>query len=471
MTVCVMRKDNLQAVFNILSQIILNGTNFILIMIFTRFLSTSDYGTVSIFQAYSLFFAIVVGLNVQGSIGTAFVHIEENERDNYLASIMFLAICFFAFVLIISKILIQDFSAFSELSPKLILLMLCYSFGSFTFSFANIKYVYLRKAQYSCLIALIIALSMIVLSYAGVKNQSVLGIEPAVLRILSISVPYIICAIFILVNIFINGNAFVNIKSYWKFCIPICLPLVFHGISQILLSQTDKIMIQKLLIKGSMVGIYSFIVTFVNILHSIYMALNNTWVPIYYGYTKRNDIEMIMIRSKRYRDLFLYLCIGFIFVAPEFVKVFADKNYWGGICLIPIIVLSVFFTFLYSFAVNFELYQRQTKLIAVGTSAAALANIILNALLIPSYELYGAAIATLISYILLFLFHQLCARKIQDELQYPYTVDFFIKPIIVIVVSCAIFYLIKDLIILRWSCGIIVGIVLLWKFKNNGAVF
>ena len=154
-----MKKENFQAVFNILSQLIINGTNFVLIMIFTRFLSTADYGTVSIFQAYALFFAVIVGLNIQGSIGTAFVHLNEDDRDNYLSSIMFLAICFFIIVLIVSSIFINLFSAFSELSPFLIILMLCYSFGLFTFNFANIKYVYLKKAQYSCLMAFIISVS------------------------------------------------------------------------------------------------------------------------------------------------------------------------------------------------------------------------------------------------------------------------------------------------------------------------
>lgn len=168
-----MRKDNLQAVFNILSQLILNGTNFVLIMIFTRFLSTSDYGIVSIFQAYALFFAIIVGLNVQGSIGTAFVHIGEKERNDYLSSIMLLAVIFFGIIIVISIIFIQPFAKFSELSPTLIILMLCYSFGSFSFNFANIKYVYLRKSQFSCLMAFIISFSMIILSWIGVNNQDI----------------------------------------------------------------------------------------------------------------------------------------------------------------------------------------------------------------------------------------------------------------------------------------------------------
>ena len=466
-----MKRDNFQAIFNILSQLILNGTNFVLIMIFTRFLSTSDYGKVSIFQAYALFFAIIVGLNIQGSIGTAFVHIDEKERNNYLSSIMLLAVCFFILVLIISIIFIDPFSAFSELSPSLIVLMLCYSFGSFAFNFANIKYVYLRKSQYSCLMALIISISMIGLSYFGVKNQSTIGLEPYVVRILSISVPYIICAIYVLFTIFGKGNAFRNLKKYWMFCLPICIPLVFHGVSQIVLGQTDKIMIQKQLIDDGLVGIYSFIVTFVHILNSIYTALNNTWVPIYYSYTKDGNYEMIKVRSNRYCKLFLCLCLGFMFVSPEFVRLFADKNYWGGINLIPLIVLSIFFTFLYSFGVNFELYLRKTKWIAIGTTAAAVVNIVLNALLIPKYELCGAAIATLISYVLLFVFHQLCARKMQDELQYPYGILFFIKPIGIILMAVILFYIVQNLLIIRWGIAAIVGVYLVWNIVKNKSIF
>ena len=255
------------------------------------------------------------------------------------------------------------------------------------------------------------------------------------------------------------------------FCLPICIPLVFHGVSQIVLGQTDKIMIQKQLIDDGLVGIYSFIVTFVHILNSIYTALNNTWVPIYYSYTKDGNYEMIKVRSNRYCKLFLCLCLGFMFVSPEFVRLFADKNYWGGINLIPLIVLSIFFTFLYSFGVNFELYLRKTKWIAIGTTAAAVVNIVLNALLIPKYELCGAAIATLISYVLLFVFHQLCARKMQDELQYPYGILFFIKPIGIILMAVILFYIVQNLLIIRWGIAAIVGVYLVWNIVKNKSIF
>ena len=161
----------------------------------------------------------------------------------------------------------------------------------------------------------------------------------------------------------------------------------------------------------------------------------------------------------------------FLFLSPEFVRLFADKNYWGGINLIPLIVLSIFFTFLYSFGVNFELYLRKTKWIAIGTTAAAVVNIVLNALLIPKYELCGAAIATLISYVLLFVFHQLCARKMQDELQYPYGILFFIKPIGIILMAVILFYIVQNLLIIRWGIAAIVGVYLVWNIVKNKSIF
>ena len=464
-------KDNSQAIFNVASQVILNGTNFVLIMIFTRFLSTVEYGTVSIFQAYSLFLTVIVGLNVQGSIGTAFVHFDIRERDNYLSSIMLMAIGFFMLITLVSLVFIKPFSEFSELSPALILLMLFYSFGSFAFNFANIKYVYLRKSQYSCLMALIVSISMIILSWLGVKKQGQLGLPPYILRILSISIPYIICAFYVLVTIFISGSPFKNIRKYLRFCLPICIPLVFHGISQIILGQTDKVMLQKILTDNSVVGIYSFIVTFVHILNSIYNALNNTWVPIYYDFTKRDEVTAILRRANRYSNLFLSLCIGFMMVAPEFVRIFADSNYWGGINLIPWIVLAVFFTFQYSFAVNFELYHRKSKWIAIGTTAAAISNIIFNAILIPHFAMIGAAVATLLSYILLFVFHQLCASKLKADTEYPFKNSFFAKRVIVILAFTILFNFVQNIWYIRWIIAIIVGSYLLITIIRNKTIF
>ena len=63
-------------------------------------------------------------------------------------------------------------------------------------------------------------------------------------------------------------------------------------------------MLQKLTDDLSIVGIYSFIVTYVHILNSIYAALNNTWVSLYYKYLKSDKYDTLKIRSKRYMNFF-----------------------------------------------------------------------------------------------------------------------------------------------------------------------
>ena len=109
-------KDNSQTIFNILSQIVTNGTNFVLIMIFTRFLSTENYGIVSLYQAYVLFFSVIIGINTQGTIGTGFNHFEEKEHSNYLASIFTLSLMSFIIICLLILVFIKFFSSFSTLS-------------------------------------------------------------------------------------------------------------------------------------------------------------------------------------------------------------------------------------------------------------------------------------------------------------------------------------------------------------------
>lgn len=464
-----MNKDSKQTIFNMLSQIVLNGTNFVLIMLFTRFLPTDEYGIVSIYQAYVLFFAVLVGLNSQGSIGTAFVHIKKKEHNDYLASILLLSTINFVVILIFSMLIMPFFSRFSQLEPILIILMLFHSFGNFCFQFANIKYVYCRKAQYSCLMAVLVSVAMVVCSWIGIFMMPS-DIPGYVGRICGISIPYIICGGFVLFVIYIKGNPFKKLVKYWKFCIPICIPLVFHGFSQVILAQTDKIMLQKILADNSVVGIYSFIVTFVHVLNSIYTALNNTWVPIYYEYMKNGQIDLIICRSERYHRLFLTLMIGFMMVSPEFVKLFADSDYWGGIPLIPIIVVSIYMVFLYSFAVNFELYHRKSKWIAIGTTAAAGFNIVFNALLIPQLEMYGAALATLSAYFLLFIFHEMRAKRIGDG-KYPYKTRFFLWKIIIILACSVFFYIFIDISCVRWFVAFVDGLYLLYGIYKNKSIF
>jgi O-antigen/teichoic acid export membrane protein len=161
--------------------------------------------------------------------------------------------------------------------------------------------------------------------------------------------------------------------------------------------------------------------------------------------------------------------MGFILLAPEVYRVMAPQEYWSGISLIPLIALAYYFNFLYSFPANHEFYNQKTKLISIGTICAAIINIVLNFLFIPLYAGTGAAIATLISFVFLFIFHEIIARFIIRNYDYKFTMYF--KGLIPVVMTSVLFYVVQDFWYIRWGTGAVLGIYLLQRIIKNREIF
>ncbi len=82
-------------------------------------------------------------------------------------------------------------------------------------------------------------------------------------------------------------------------------------------------------------------------------------------------------------------------------KFIIGKDFWDGLVIVPVVLLGYLF---YGMYINFTagLYiEEKTKYFPYVTGAGAAANIIVNLLLIPVYGLIGAAIATLVSYLVM----------------------------------------------------------------------
>lgn len=447
--------DNIQSLANIISQGTLSGINFLLIIIFTHYLSVNDYGIVSIYLSYTLFLNVIIGLNTQGSIGVAKVYFDESKYYGYLASILLLSYISFIFFVLFVFVFNEYIADFTELSNSLLYLLVLHSFGMFCYSFITTKYIFERKAQYSCILTLLISFSMLILSYIGIKYDFFIE-EQYIIRILSLAIPYIVCIFIVFFKIIYNNNPLNNFKENIIFCLPICIPLIFHGFSHIVLSQTDKIMLQKILENNGVVGIYSFTSTFTHVLNTISVALNNTWVPIFYNFLKEKNLSMLTRRTKLYANFYTMMVLGFLMLVPEIIFLLAQEDYYEGILMIPIMVLPIFLSFIYLFAVNFELYHKETKLVATGTFLAALINILLNHILIPYYGMYGAAYATFIAYIFLVIFHMYFAKKINSTL-FPYNFKFFYKYFILVLGGCLLYYLFLDFWLIRWVIAACIG--------------
>ena len=458
---------NTVAFFNILGPVILNGINFFTIPIFTRVLGTANYGLYTIYITWVNTFTIIVSLQVAGTVGTANVRIEDEERKQYYSSILSLVWFTFLAVLVIVLLFLTDIKKYLGLSEEMIILMLVHALGMGFVNFAVTRYTYEKKAYMTFGISVSVAFLGVVLSlillYSDFFSENLYyG------RAYGAAAPYIVIGFFFYLIYAIQGKEFFT-KKYWKFALPLCLPLIFHGLSQLVLGQANRIMLQNMT-NDSIVGIYSFTYSFVQVMNIIYNAFNNTWVPFYYEDLKECRLECIKKRTYNYIYVFTALSIGFMLLAPEVIKVFAGRDFWSGISMVPVLVFGNYMIFLYSFPVNFEFYHKKSVHVAIGTGVAAVLNCVMNLLLIPWFGMHGAALATFLSYVLLWIFHHIASKYFIRE-NYHYRIRDFLPGIGLMLIATAGTAALQNYTLIRWGIAAFVGGLALRHIIKTKSIF
>ncbi len=461
------KKLNQVVFFNLLGPVILNGINFFTIPIFTRLLGTENYGVYTIYASYQAILVIFMGLQTQAIIAPTSIYYAGENRDKCFSNALTISLLSSLLLSAVIGVFIVPISQFTGLSVTMIIIMLLHSIGMVGAQWALFKFTYDKQAKTNFFVSVGIAASGVLLSLLFI--QSLMKDEkPYLGYALGHAIPYVIAGAVFFVYFLAKGKSFFS-KKEWAFCLALCLPIVFHGLSNTLLHQCDKVMIQKFM-GDSAAGIYGFAVSFANVMNIIFNALNTTWVPFYHDDIKANRKEQLKTKTKNYVFLYTCLSIGFIMAMPEVVKLFAQSDFWPSIKLIPILVVGIYFAFLYTFPVNFEFYHKKTKTIAIGTSLACVANILLNYFLIQQFGMVGAAAATLLSYALLYLFHLFIARVvIKEEYHYPY--KFFYIYLAVVILFAALFYFIIDLVWIRWAIFLLAAVLVVMRILKNKSIF
>ena len=103
------------------------------------------------------------------------------------------------------------------------------------------------------------------------------------------------------------------------------------------------------------------------------------------------------------------------------------------------------------------------------TFFVAILNIGINYFLIPVFGMHGAALATLIAHVLLFVFHEITARFIVKNFEYPWHI--YIQGPVVITVVVIMAYLLRDLFYIRWIITAFVAAYMLYDIIKNKSIF
>jgi len=359
-------------------------------------------------------------------------------------------------------IFIRPLSRLLKLEPLLIGLMLLQAFGTYCVGFLNTKYTYEFKAGRNMVMSLAVTLVNLVLSVILIMQlpQEIKYYG----RVTAIATTYTLVGIPACLLILLRGRTLFN-REYWKFCIVLAIPAVFHNLSDLILGQSDQVMLQQM-IDNSAVGCYGYAWQFANILFIIFGALNRTWCPFFFEEMKEGKQTAMMDKTRNFLELFTILACGFILLTPEVYHVYARRDFWSGTGIIPLFVASYYLNFLCTFPVNYEYYHKKTKVVAAVTIFSSLLNVVLNYVLIRAMGMPGAALATAVSHgVQLTLHHVYCTRLGQGS--YPFPVKVWVTYAAAFAFVFGFVYLTQDLWMPRWALGAVLGVIMLLRIKKR----
>ena len=447
-----------------LGNVFIKGINFLTLPIFSRLLSQEEFGVYNVFASYDAILFVIMGMALHASIQSANLEFR-GQINGYTSSISLIYIGNAVLFSAIAALFYRQLSALLDLPPVAVFLLVLGSFSTALITLYNTRisldYAYKKYLLVSACSSISNMGVSLVLILTVFRDQRALG------RMIGSVVPLFVIAIVLLITFFRKEKPRPN-RAYWRFGIQYSLPIIPHGISQVLLNQFGRIMIRNM--EGdSPAAIYSLAGNIKLILTIITDSIATAWNTWFYTRMDQGDRKGIQKRSVQLMGLFFIFTVGLMALSPELVFILGGKEYdLAKYVAIPM-VLDAFILFLYNIIVPSEYYSKKTTFIMVGTMAAAIINIGLNFVFIRRFGFLSVGYTTLFAYVCYLTLHIIISRKL---------VKFFVLPLRWIAIVCVALaglaawnLWVIDSLLLRWGmCAVVVipvALVLLRNFSDG----
>ena len=227
------------------------GISFLTTPIFTRLLSTEEYGQFNIFNSWLGILTVIVSLNLSAGVYARGVVKFENDRKVFTSSMQGLTLTLTLVWTIIYFVSHTFWNNFFSLTTFQMLCMFVMIFDTNIFGFWSMSQRIDFKYQSLVFVTLVMSLAKPVLGIILVK----LATDKVTARIFGLAIVELIICIVLFVLQAVRGKKFFS-AFYWKHALKFNIPLVPHYLSMTVLNSADRIMI------GKMVNLWTCIFNF-----------------------------------------------------------------------------------------------------------------------------------------------------------------------------------------------------------------
>lgn len=397
------------AIWFLICSFLQKGISVITTPIFTRLLSTAEYGEYNVFNSWLSIVNIFVSLMLSGGVYTQGLVKFDKERNVFSSSLQGLTLTLVAGWTIIYLFFYKFWNELFSLTTVQCLAMLLMIWMGAVFNLWAASQRVTYKYRLLVLITLIISVAKPVIGIIFVVNSD----SKVTARILGIALVELIGYSGLFVYQMYKGKQFFS-KKFWVYALKFNIPLIPHYLSQAVLNSSDRIMIDKM-VNSDKAGIYGLAYSISSIMIIFNTSLVNTITPWLYNKIKKKQLDNIAGISYLTMGIVAIVNLMLIAFAPEVVRLFAPESYYEAIYVIPPIAMSMFFMYSYDIFAKFQFYYEKTNFIMIVSVISAVLNIILNYIFIDIFGYLAAGYTTLICYIIYTFAHYLFMEKVCKE--------------------------------------------------------
>lgn len=375
--------------------------SFILLPVYTFYISTEDYGIINSMQVLSAIIVLFFTCALDRGVLRMYY-----DFDSSLSKKMYLGTISIS-IFIISTVFLLLFFLFSDKLNLIYISIDFYPFYSYTliscylevFSLIPLIYlqihnkplIYISLNLFKFIIGVSLTLYFIIFLNAGA-----LGMIKALFFSNLIVLPiYLYYAI----KSFSFKLDFKMLLDTFKFTLPILPTLLAAWVLNI----SDRIFVEKYFNMID-VGIYSLGSKISGSVLILFGAFSIAYSPYFFEKAKKqpNNKDLFLF-NKQICVFFLFLTFSLFILSKEIIKIFFKADYYESVNVIQILslhtILSVFLGIL-----NLMYYQSKATLpLLYIFILGSVVNIVLNFILIPELSFIGASYATVLSFLAMFL--------------------------------------------------------------------
>lgn len=377
------------------SNVLSRGVAILLVPLYTRVLSTADYGVIDLLGAATVLVNLTIALEISQGLVRYFADSPSAEdRKAYASTALWFTVAVYsAFVIlslglsgVIDQVLLNGSGQIEVIRLAIVSVWVS---GVFSLVQNQLRWE-LRAVDYAAVSLIFTAVSVAASVILVLVFQiGVLGVVGG--QLLGHCVG-------LLAGLIATRKSFRRQLDTQKLAamLRFSLPMVPSSVGVFVSVYVDRIVVGQVMTLGD-VGLFGIGYRVASLVTLLMVGFQGALTPLVYARYREPETPQEIARIFRlFSAGALFLCLALGTLAPELLRLATVPDFYEGALVVPLLAPALLLSSMYIFAPGLGIAKKTSWFAAINLVAAGI-NVTLNLLLVPTFGIVGAATATLVT--------------------------------------------------------------------------